>query len=51
MTKRQAANPPRPGITAARRAPSKNPFAQNANFNQQTRKVLSKHYRAKFGVK
>lgn len=30
---------------------SKNPFAQNANFNQQTRKVLSKHYRAKFGVK
>ena len=30
---------------------SKNPFALNPNFNQQMRKVLGKHYRAKFGVK
>ena len=41
----------RPGASVARPALSRNPFAQNANFNQQTRKVLSKHYRAKFGVK
>ena len=32
-------------------AKSKNPFALNPNFNQQTRKLLGKHYRAKFGVK
>lgn len=32
-------------------AKSKNPFALNPNFNQQTRKMLGKHYRAKFGVK
>ena len=32
-------------------AQTKNPFALNPNFNQQTRKMLGKHYRAKFGVK
>jgi hypothetical protein len=32
-------------------AKTKNPFALNPNFNQQTRKMLGKHYRAKFGVK
>jgi hypothetical protein len=32
-------------------AKSRNPFALNPNFNQQTRKMLGKHYRAKFGVK
>jgi hypothetical protein len=32
-------------------ATSKNPFALNPHFNQQTRKLLGKHYRAKFGVK
>ena len=30
------------------RAPQKKP---NPNLNAQTRKVLSKHYRAKYGVK
>ena len=49
MTKRtpKAKSSGRPLVPAQ----SKNPFAQNANYNQQTRKVLSKHYRAKFGVK
>jgi hypothetical protein len=32
-------------------AKSRNPVALNPNFNQQTRKMLGKHYRAKFGVK
>ncbi len=32
-------------------APSKNPFALNPEFNRQTRKVLGKHYRTKYGVK
>jgi hypothetical protein len=38
---------------SARPAPAKsrNPFALNPNFNRQTRKMLGKHYRAKFGVK
>ena len=31
--------------------PSKNPFALNPEFNRQTRKVLGKHYRTKYGVK
>ena len=35
----------------APKAASRNPFALNAEFNRQTRKVLGKHYRAKFGVK
>jgi hypothetical protein len=45
-------SPPKP-LKPATPAPakSKNPFALNANFNQQTRKMLGKHYRAKFGVK
>ena len=30
---------------------SRNPFAQNRALTQQTRRVLDKHYRAKFGVK
>jgi hypothetical protein len=30
---------------------TRNPFALNAQFNQQTRKLLNKHYRAKHGVK
>jgi len=32
-------------------ARGRNPFALNQNLNRQTRKVLGKHYRAKFGVK
>jgi hypothetical protein len=39
----------RPATPAA--AKSRNPFALNPRFNQQTRKMLGKHYRAKFGVK
>ncbi len=32
-------------------AQSKNPFALNPDFNRQTRKVLGKHYRTKYGVR
>ena len=32
-------------------APGRNPFALNAEINRQTRKVLGKHYRTKYGVK
>jgi len=31
--------------------PGGRPFALNPNLNRQTRKILSKHYRAKYGVK
>jgi hypothetical protein len=51
VPKPPAVKQPKTGAPLARPAPSKNPFAQNASFNQQTRKLLSKHYRAKFGVK
>jgi len=30
---------------------SRNPLAQNRTLTQQSRRVLGKHYRAKFGVK
>jgi hypothetical protein len=49
MTKPSPPKPPKPAIPAPPK--SKNPFALNPNFNQQTRKMLGKHYRAKFGVK
>ncbi|MEO7728950.1 MAG: hypothetical protein ABIS45_16990 [Burkholderiales bacterium] len=49
MSKSSAPKPPRPAAPVP--AKSKNPFALNQNFNQQTRKLLGKHYRAKFGVK
>jgi hypothetical protein len=29
----------------------RNPFALKASLNRQSRKVLGKHYRTKFGVK
>ena len=49
MTKPPQIKTPKPANPAP--AKSKNPFALNPNFNQQTRKMLGKHYRAKFGVK
>ena len=49
MTKNSPPKPARPAIPAP--VTSTNPFALNPNFNQQTRKMLGKHYRAKFGVK
>ena len=49
MTKLSPPKPPKRAAPAP--AKSKNSFALNPNFNQQTRKVLGKHYRAKFGVK
>ena len=49
MAKQSAPKPARPALPEP--AKSKNPFALNPNFNQQTRKLLGKHYRAKFGVK
>jgi len=48
MTKPLPPKLPKPAVPVTR---SKNPFALNPNFNQQMRKVLGKHYRAKFGVK
>jgi hypothetical protein len=49
MTKPLSPKPAR----SARPAPAKgrNPFALNPKLHQQTRKMLGKHYRAKFGVK
>jgi hypothetical protein len=51
MAKSRAAKHSVPRSSVAQPATAKNPFAQNVNYNQQTRKVLAKHYRAKFGVK
>jgi hypothetical protein len=45
------AAPKPPGGKIPVRGKSRNPFALNAQLNRQTRKVLGKHYRAKFGVK
>lgn len=49
MKKRPPPHPPKPPLPGA--AKSRNPFAQNRALTQQTRRVLGKHYRAKFGVK
>ncbi len=49
MTKQSLRKPPKRATPAP--VKSRNPFALNPNFNQQTRKMLGKHYRAKFGVK
>jgi hypothetical protein len=49
MAKHSLPKPAAPAMPV--RAKSRNPFALNPNFNQQTRKMLGKHYRAKFGVK
>jgi hypothetical protein len=49
MAKQPAPKPLAPALPKP--AKSRNPFALNPNFNQQTRKMLGKHYRAKFGVK
>jgi hypothetical protein len=46
--KSPAANPPK--VKAAVPAKSRNPFALNQDFNQQSRKLLGKHYRAEFGA-
>ena len=43
-----AANGPKAKPAAP--AKSRNPFALNQDFNQQSRKLLGKHYRAKFGA-
>ena len=44
-------NKPAKPKAAPEAAKSKNPFALNAQYNQQTRKLLNKHYRGKHGVK
>jgi hypothetical protein len=49
MTKKSAPPLARPlAPTIARRGPAPQ---RNPNLNQQTRKVLAQHYRAKYGVK
>ena len=49
MPKRSPPKPP--GSKAPAPAKSRNPFTLNRNLARQTRRVLGKHYRAKFGVK
>ena len=51
MAKRPIAKPTKHRVPAPPQAKGRHPFILNANLNQQTRKVLSKHYRAKYGVK
>lgn len=50
MTKKTLSKPAKPAKPAvpARRGASP---ARNPNLNQQTRKILGQHYRAKYGVK
>jgi hypothetical protein len=50
MTKKSSPKPARPAppAMALRRGPVP---SRNPNLNQQTRKVLAEHYRAKYGVK
>ena len=49
MNKPASAKPPKPAPAArAQRAPLP---SRNPNLNQQTRRVLAQHYRAKYGVK
>lgn len=49
MAKRSPSKPPQ--RAPAPRAKGAKPFALNPRFTQQTRKMLGKHYRAKYGVK
>ena len=51
MGKRSAPKPPAPRAPAPRQAQGPRAFALNPNVNRQTRKMLAKHYRAKYGVK
>jgi hypothetical protein len=45
-------SPPKPPHAKNPAPPkSRNPLAQNRTLTQQARRVLGKHYRAKFGVK
>ena len=48
MRKRSTAKSPKP---PAPRPPQGPAPAHNPNLNQQTRRVLGQHYRAKYGVK
>jgi len=44
--------PPQPSAPrAGAPPPGRRPFELNRNLNRQTRKMLAKHYRAKYGVK
>ena len=51
MSKRSTAKPAKRRIPAPPQAKSGHAFTLNPNLNRQTRKVLGKHYRAKYGVK
>ncbi len=49
MTKKPPSKPAKPSAPVlARRGPA---VLRNPSLNQQTRKVLAQHYRAKYGVK
>jgi len=48
MRKRSSVKLPRPPSVPPPRAPTP---ARNPNVNQQTRRMLGQHYRAKYGVK
>ena len=51
MTKRPDAKPEKHRAPAPPQAKGRRAFTLNPRLGQQTRKVLSKHYRAKYGVK
>ncbi len=51
MNKRAAAKPARRHQAAPARAKGRHAFTLNPMLTRQTRKVLGKHYRAKYGVK
>ena len=50
MQKPANAKPPKPAALATRTQRTLLP-PRNPNLNQQTRRVLAQHYRAKYGVK
>ena len=50
MRKNSNSTPPAPQAKAPR-APRGPVQSRNPNLNEQTRKVLAQHYRAKYGVK
>lgn len=51
MSKRSTTKPAKRLVPAPAQAKSGHSFTLNPNLNRQMRKVLGKHYRAKYGVK
>ena len=51
MSKQSPPRTDRPRSSALPPEKARRPLVLNRNLNRQTRKVLGKHYRAKYGVK